>query len=132
VSEYTGGKNVILCIRLGPFTPLQKQFVKNKMMVTPDKVIWALQWLKHNNDLYCDITIPNRDDLATPLIIDNTQNEESMDSNIESRMEYTVVFPDTSRITSLNGGCMTKDELIEQVFNQMQTTSDMMVISRPT
>ena len=132
VSEYTGGKNVILCILLGPFTPLQKQFVKNKMMVTPEKVIRALRWLKHNNDLYRDITIPNRDDLATPLIIDDTQNEESVDSNIESRMEYTVVFPDTSRITSLNGGCMTKDELIEQVFNQMQTTSDTAVISRPT
>jgi hypothetical protein len=42
VSEYTGGKNVILCILLGPFTPLQKQFMKNKMLVTPDKVIWAL------------------------------------------------------------------------------------------
>jgi hypothetical protein len=84
VSEYTGGKNVILCCLLGSFTPLQKQFIKNKMMVTPDQVIWALRWLKHNNNLYRDITIPNRDDLATPFIINDTQNEESVDSNIES------------------------------------------------
>jgi hypothetical protein len=132
VSEYTGGKNIILCILIGPFTPLQKQFVKNKIMVTPDKVIWALRWLKHNNHHYHDIMIPNRDDLPTPFIINSTQNKESMDSNIESRMEYTIVVPDTDWITSLNGGCMTKDELIEQVFNHMQTTSDMAVISRPT
>jgi hypothetical protein len=54
------------------------------MMVTPDKFIWALRWLKHNNHLYCDIMIPNRDDLATPLIIDDTQNKEPMDTYIES------------------------------------------------
>jgi hypothetical protein len=41
VSEYTGDNvilcidNVILCILLGPFTPLQKQFVKNNMLVKP-------------------------------------------------------------------------------------------------
>jgi hypothetical protein len=132
VLEYTGGKIVILCILLGPFTPLQKQFVKNKMMVTPDKVIWALRWLKHNNHLYRDIMIPNRNDLATPLIMDDTQDEEPVDTNIKSQMEYTIVFLDTDQITLLNGGFMTKDELIEQVFNAMQTTFDTMVISQPT
>jgi len=41
-----GGDAAILCILLGPFTPLQKQFVKNKMMVRPAFVLRALEWLK--------------------------------------------------------------------------------------
>ena len=48
VSNY-GGNNVILCILLGPFTPLQKEFVKNNMMVRPDYVLRAFRWLKENN-----------------------------------------------------------------------------------
>ena len=102
------------------------------MMVRPDFVIRALQWLKHNNHLYRDITIPNEGDLPTPLIIDDTNHADPEDTNIESRMEYTVVFPDTDRITSLNGGCMTKDELTKLVLNAMNTTTNTTVISQPT
>jgi hypothetical protein len=94
------------------------------MLVTPDKAIWALRWLKHNNHLYENIMIPNQDGFAIPLIINDTQDKERVDTNIKSQMEYTIVFPDTNQITSLNGGCMTKDELKEQVFSSMNTTSD--------
>jgi hypothetical protein len=109
---------------MGPFTPLQKQFVKNNMLVRPNSVLCALHWLKQHNQLYRDITIPNENDLATPLIIDDTDNVESQDTNIESRMEYTVVFPETDRISAINGGCMSQEEFRRQVVNAMDTTTE--------
>jgi len=131
VSEYSGD-NVILCILMGPFTPLQKQFVKNNMLVRPDYVLRAFHWLKQHNQLYRDITIPNENDLATPLIIDDTDNVESQDTNIESRMEYTIVFPETDRISAINGGCMSQEEFRRQVVDAMDTTTETAIISRPT
>ena len=131
VTNY-GGDNVILCVLLGPFTPLQKQFCKNNMMVRPAFVLRAMRWLKAHNHLYKDITIPSPDDLPTPLIIDDSEDVESENTNIESRLEYNVVFPETDRVSSTNGGCMTQVQFQKEVVDAMDTTTETTVISRPT
>jgi len=127
VSNY-GNDNVIVCLLLGPFTPLQKQYVKNHMLVRPDFVLSALFWLKSNNPLYQEIKIPDPNDVETPLIIDDSENVESGDSNIESRMEYTVVFPGTDNFSSSNGGCMTQEEFRKEVIDAMDTTTETTII----
>ena len=127
-----GGDAAILCILLGPFTPLQKQFVKNKMMVRPAFVLRALEWLKRNNKLYKYITIPQSDDVARPLFIDNSQHVQSQDTNIESRMEYTVVFPETDNISTTNGGFASQAQFRDEVVDAMDKTSQTRIISRST
>jgi hypothetical protein len=62
--------------------------------------------------------IPNKNDLATPLIINDTDNVESQDTNTESRMEYTIVFPERDRISSLNGGFMSQEEFRKKLLMQ--------------
>jgi hypothetical protein len=132
IPHYGGADNIILCILLGPFTPLQKEFVKNRMLVRRDSVFRALNWLKHFNPLYQDVQIPNENDLATPLIIDDSNNVEPEDTNIESRLEYTVVFPETDRISQTNGGCISQEQFRKQVIDAMDTTTETTMISRPT
>jgi hypothetical protein len=127
-----GGDAVILCILLGPFTPLQKQFVKNNMMVRPGNVLHALEWLKQNNMLYTHITVTHPNDIATALFIDESQHVESQDTNIESRMEYTVVFPETDRIKSTNAGFMSQAQFLKEVVDAMESTSQTTIISWPT
>jgi hypothetical protein len=65
---------------------------KKSMMVRPDMVLSALTWLKRNNVLYEDIHLPTEDELPTTIIVDQSQHADSEDTNIESRLEYTVAF----------------------------------------
>ena len=69
IHNYTGD-GLVMCVLLGPFTPLQKRFVKNAMMVRPDLVMRALRWLKENNVLYHNIELPREDELPTTVIVD--------------------------------------------------------------
>jgi hypothetical protein len=123
---------MVICVLLGPFTPLQKRFVKNSMMIRPDMVLCALRWLKANNVLYHDIQLPAEGDLPTALIVDRTQHADSQDTNIESRLEYTVAFPNTDDITVSNGGCTSTDEFRRQVMDTMDTTTATTLVSRCT
>jgi hypothetical protein len=131
VSNY-GGQNLVVCLLLGPFTPFQKRYAKNKMVVRTHLVLKALSWLKLNNHLYQNIRIPNETDFEQPLIIDDSEHVESVDSNIESRMEYTVVFPGTDNFSPTNGGCMTQKDFLAEVVGAMDTTTETSIISRPT
>jgi hypothetical protein len=131
VPHYSGD-GLILCILIRPFTPLQKRFMKHNMMVRPYKVLNALTWLKQNNVLYHDITIPQANDLPPPIIIDKSDIIASEDTNIEGRMEYTVIFMETDNILPMNGGCLSQDAFMREVINAMDSTSSSKVISRPT
>jgi hypothetical protein len=127
-----GGKNDILCVLLGPFTPLQREYVKSRMMIRIDHVLNALRWLKRNNPLYKDITVPTDNDLPKAFVIDEGIEDESQNTNIESRIEYTVVFPETEKITATNGGYKTQAELKELLFSRLDARTDTSVVSRPT
>jgi translation elongation factor EF-4 len=49
-------------------------------------------------------------------------------------MEYTVIFPETDRISSINGGCMSQEDFRKQVVDAMDTTTERMIVveSQPT
>jgi hypothetical protein len=97
VEEFGGGKTVA-CILQGPFTKYQLSKVKERIMIRPATlVLKAMRWLKESNEVYKEIRIPRVDELPTPIIIDDSQQVESENSAIESRFEYTVVFPGTGR-----------------------------------
>jgi PIF1-like helicase/Helitron helicase-like domain at N-terminus len=92
VGQFTDSNNiaVVLC---GPFTTSQKERVLQKVQVNVEWVLEAFQWLKANNRLYKDTVMPV---LMQPIIIDNSQNVESENTDIEIQEEIKVVFPDGS------------------------------------
>ena len=131
IHNYTGD-GLVMCVLLGPFTPLQKRFVKNAMMVRPDLVMRALRWLKENNVLYHDIELPREDELPTTVIVDQSEHANSEDTNIESRIEYTVAFPSTNNITETNGGFGSMEAFQQYIIDMMETTSATTLISQRT
>eukprot|EP00978_Attheya_sp_CCMP212_P011122 scaffold27210_cov31-Attheya_sp.AAC.3 len=98
VSKFTQAANigVVLC---GPFTPDQKEKVLQKIQVNVEWILEAFEWLRNNNRLYADMVLPN---IGAPSVIDNTEKVQSENSDIESREELKVVFPDC---TIRTGGC---------------------------
>jgi hypothetical protein len=79
-----GGRDDILCVLMGPFTPVQREYVKSRMMIRVDCVLNALRWLKRNNPLYNNITMPSESELPRAVIIDEGLEAESENTNIES------------------------------------------------
>jgi hypothetical protein len=102
------------------------------MLVQTVSVLRALQWLKRNNHLYQSIQIPDNDDFEKLLIIDDSENVEFADTNIESRMEYTVVFPGTNSSSPTNGGCTNQQAFLMETIDAMDTTTETSIISQPT
>jgi hypothetical protein len=68
-----------------------------------------MSWLKRHNHLYKEVHIPSIDELPKPIIIDESELVESENTVIESRFEYTVVFPGTEDINSTNGGNISQE-----------------------
>ena len=66
--DWTNLKGNILVVLCGPFTKTQKAMTMQKILVDPDKVIKAYQWLVENNHLYKDDQIPSQDEIPIPQI----------------------------------------------------------------
>jgi hypothetical protein len=66
----SGLKGTIVVVLCGPFTTTQRALVMQQCQVRPAYVIEAFKWLKENNYLYKDFTIPNINDIPTPIIHD--------------------------------------------------------------
>jgi PIF1-like helicase/Helitron helicase-like domain at N-terminus len=98
VEHFTNSKNiaVVLC---GPFTSNQKEKVLRKVQVNVEWVLDAFAWLKANNKLYENLPFPR---IEAPAIFDKSYNVESDNSDIETKEEIKVVFPDG---TVQTGGC---------------------------
>jgi hypothetical protein len=106
VSEFTQADNIAVVLS-GPFTSRQREKVMNKVQVDIRKVLEAFQWLKANNRLYANVTAPVF--LREPVVevLDrSTLVESPQDSDIETREEVRVVFPDGTIDT---GGCPNGD-----------------------
>jgi hypothetical protein len=95
--ETFGGGNIVACILQGPFTQYQRTKVQEQVMIRPYLILEAMSWLKRHNHLYKEVHIPSVDELPKPIIIDESELVESENTVIESRFEYTVVFPGTYR-----------------------------------
>ena len=98
VKKFTSKSNiaVVLC---GPMTTAQRKLLERRTHVDVQKVRIAFDWLKANNVLYKDMPVP---EIGQPVIIDTSENVESVNTDIESREEITVVFPSGDVST---GGC---------------------------
>ena len=86
-----------------------------------------MEWLKKNNHLYKGLHIPSIEDLPKPIIIDDSKLVELENTQIESRFEYTVVFPSTNDINSTNGGNMTQEAFKCQVIENMDRSNTILV-----
>ena len=130
--EAFGAGKTVACILQGPFTKYQLSKVKERTMIRPPFVLRALRWLKRNNLVYREIRIPRVDELPTPIIIDDSEQVESANTAIESRFEYTVVFPGTEEINSTNGGHISQEAFRLEVIESLDTSNSLTVVSRPT
>ena len=98
----------------GGMTEAQKKQILHKCKIRPQVCQKAIEWLlKHNILVRRDWDEENQrlelDKLPEPLILDESSTIETIDTNIESKMEITVVFPD-STLDIRNGGYKTVDE----------------------
>ena len=121
----SGNMAVVLC---GPFTPLQHERVMRKTTVHSDKVLRAFKWLKENNNLYKDLPEPT---IGQPMVIDNTSTANSSNSDIETKEEVTVVFPNGAAST---GGCVDGAEF-EATMAELRAKvpdGDPILVSRPS
>jgi hypothetical protein len=57
---------------------------------------------------------------------------ESENSAIESRFEYTVIFPGTEEINPTNGGHMSQEAFRREVIDSLDTSTSVTLVSRPT
>ena len=92
VSRFTQAENIGVVLS-GPFTSSQKERVMRKTQVNSAWVLEAFEWLRHNNRLYMDMEAPT---IAAPVVIDNSEEVESENTDIETREEIKVVFPDST------------------------------------
>ena len=122
-----GGGSTVGCILHGPFTEYQISKVREQATIHPQQILKAMEWLKKNNHLYKDLHIPSIEDLPEPIIINNSKLVESENTQIESRFEYTVVFPSTNDINSTNGGNMTQEAFKCQVIENMDRSNTVSV-----
>ena len=129
--ESFGGGNVVACILQGPFTAYQRSKVCGQVMIRPQLVLKAMRWLKRKNRLYKELHILTVDELPEPIIIDDSELVESENTLIESRFEYTVVFPGTKDINSTNGGHMSQAVFRQEVLDAMDRSNSATIISRP-
>jgi hypothetical protein len=130
--ESLGGGSTVGCILHGPFTEYQISKVREQATIRPQQILKAMEWLKKNNHLYKGLHIPSIEDLPEPIIIDDSKLVESENTQIESRFEYTVVFPSTDDIDSTNGGNMTQEAFKCQVIENMDRSNTVSVHARTT
>lgn len=89
--------------------------------------------MKRNNRLYRDVHIPAVNELLTPIIINyrSQQQVESETTTIESRFEYTVVFPGPEEINSTNGGHVSQEAFQREVIDLLDTSNSVTFVSHP-
>ena len=133
--QYVNHQNpekVVACILSGPFTDEQLAAARKKTLIRPHYVLEAMRWLKENNILCDDLVIPDASELPTAMIIDDSERVEAENTSIESRFEYTVVFPNTENVRTNNGGFKSQEEFRANVMDALDVTTEETVLSRPT
>lgn len=103
VQELTSTDNIAVVLS-GPFTSEQKQQIMAKVNIRIPKVLEAFAWLKENNQFYKDSVAPT---IGPLQVIDRSRNVDGENTDIETREQLRVVFPDGSVAT---GGCQDRTE----------------------
>ena len=89
----------------------------------------AFEWLKENNVLYKDMTTP---EIGKPTVIDTSTEVESQNSDIETKEEISVVFPDGTVNT---GGCKDGAEfdlMVSEIKSKAPAGVEPILTSRPS
>ena len=94
--------NHLYIVLYGNWTEKQRKKISSLITIRRDKCKAAIDFLLANNRLYKDVSI-DLDALKPPVIIDNGKPIHSVDTNIESKYEMTVVFPDSTLQEDLAG-----------------------------
>jgi len=87
--------------------------------------------LKDNNIHYKDIAVPELTELPMPIIIDNSENDDSEDYNIEATHDTTVFFPEIGDIQESRGDCQSKEQLLQHVLSSGKSNR-VTIVSKPT
>ena len=117
---------IILC---GPFTSEQRARVMRKVRINIPWVLEAFKWLQNHNRLYANMPTP---EIGQPKIIDTSTEVESENTDIETKEELSVVFPDG---TIRTGGCKDGAEfdlMVAEVKAQAPPGSQPILTSRPS
>lgn len=114
----------VACVLSGPFTSNQKQLVEESMHISPMKMLDAFLWLSDHNDQYS-----NNDDYeeyvnSTPVIIDDSSTEESLDTQQESIIEKTVFLPDGTRVREKSSFFDSRSEFAAHVVKRQSLPAE--------
>ena len=128
VRKLTDSNNiaVVLC---GPFTSAQKTRIMKKIRVNIPWILEAFEWLQTNNELYKDMPTPQ---IGQPRIIDTSTEVESENTDIETKEELSVVFPDGTVHT---GGCKNGAEfdlMVAEIKARAPPGAQPIITSRPS
>ena len=71
-------QNSIYVILSGPFTKSQRDLAKHRTEVDLQEIREAMTWLQNHNPHYKDFAVPPLEDIATPIIFDQTEEVASV------------------------------------------------------
>ena len=63
--------------------------------------------------------MPPLEDIATPIIFDQTEEVASVNARVEEVEEYRVVFPEVNDVSHGSAGFRTREELLEKVMTSI-------------
>ena len=121
--EELGAHNNMTVLLTGPFTSKQREKTLAKVIVRRDLVLDAVRWLSENTAGWQRVDLQKlADELHSnwkPMIIDDSHEIESTNTNVEMTEQFSVVFPNANA-SELNGGFKTISEF-KAVLEKLQS-----------
>ena len=128
MESYEDFPEKVYVLTTGHMTPSQMKRVKERCQIDRRKCLNAIKWLLTNNKLYAEMTTDNFE-FKEPLIIEEHVEVESIDTNLERREEFNIVFPDGT-LEESRGGCETTDDFkrkLEQILKSANVKAEIQV-----
>ena len=119
--ERLGLTKHVVIVLTGRLTPGQKSKAKSKHTIRTDKIITAVEWLVANHRAWKKVSLDAiREELrmVNPVVIDNSEEVESENSNVEDRELFTCFFPD--RATNHKAGGFDEPGAFQEFVESMQ------------
>lgn len=115
--------NTMVVMLHGKMTEAQRKNIYRRMQIRRDKCKKAIDWLIMNNNVFKhEYSNWNITEIPDPIVINESTPLHSLNSNIESVTEVTVVFPD-STLNEINGGLSNIDTYKRRLSSLLRTTN---------
>lgn len=123
--DVLGLHNSIVILLYGNMTEAQKAKAREYSRVRPHHILRAIDWLIRNNVEWENAPSVEyfQQRLKNPIVIDNSKDVESENSNIEESESFSVFFPDGT-LNPLNGGRGSINEFKEFVHAAQRNNYD--------